>query len=135
MPTDQFGRALTRLLEGPAGTTATLQNYTDDGTTDAHGDPSRETDGSAVSDVPALFRRVERVRSDIVDNLAGLDSSVDVFIWLPNSYDVREPGEDDGSGGTYRYPTRLTDDRTGRDYDVVSKWDEGDQYRVAAKEV
>lgn len=117
------------MMDGPIATTATLQNYTDDGTTDKHGDPTREADGSAVNDVPALFRRVDRIRRELIASAAGLDSSVDVFIWLSNDEDIREAGTDG------RYPTRITDDRTGREYDVVSKWDEGDQYRIAAKEV
>lgn len=137
---ERFKRSARRTLER-VGVTATVINYTEetdangDVVYDGHGDPNR-VEESRTAGVPALFRRVERLR-EIDQTLAlGLDSSVDVFVWVPDDTDVREPGEPDGSGGTYRYATRIENEATGRTYDTVSRWDEGiGQFRVSTKEV
>lgn len=141
MPASEtFKRTARRTLER-VGTTATVTNYVEetDGSGnvvyDDHGDPTRTQDNQTTG-VPALFRRVDALREIEQTLPSGLDSSVDVFVWLPDDEDVREAGEPDGSGGTYRYPSRITNEATGREYDVVSRWDEGNgQYRVSTKEV
>lgn len=117
------------MLRGPIGTTATVTNYTDDGTVDKHGDPTREADTTSTG-APVLFRQPPQTEATDQDSPAGTDATYDALVFIPDSYDVHEAGQ--GS----RYPTRITDDDTGRDYDVVGVWDEKNgTYRCAVKEV
>lgn len=123
------------MLRGRIGSTVTITNYTDDGTVDKHGDPERTVD-TTTSDVPALLRQPTQRSATDQDNPAGSDVTFDANIYVPDEYDVHESGAADGSGGSYRYSTRLTDDETGKSYDVVDVWDEKNgTYRCAVKEV
>lgn len=129
MPRDTFKRAVGRMLRGRMGTTATLTNYTDDGTTDEHGDPTRQQDNQSTG-VAAIFRQPQRVTDVERQEGLGLDGSEDVIVWVDDDEDVREAGN-----GT-RYPTRITHGTTGREYDVVNKWDnDAGQIVLSAKEV
>lgn len=130
---ERFKRAARRSLER-VGTTATVTNYTE-GATDEHGDPSRVQENQETG-VPALFRRDARLKDAPEVPIAGMDSAVDVLVWLPDSQDVREPGGADGGGGHHVFPTRITNENTGKRYDVLTEWEEDNgQIRAGCKEV
>lgn len=129
MPRDTFKRALGRLLRGRIGDTATVTNYTDDGTTDDQGDPEKTKD-TETTGVPALFRFATEGEAPPQDAALGSNPDFDVFVWVPDTTDVREPDSDN------RYSTRLTDETTGVEYDVIKRWDEKNgTTRCACKEV
>lgn len=135
MPRDTFARAAARLLRGRIGSTATLTNYTPetdangDVVYDEHGDPTRTVDGETTG-VPALFRQPQATNDVDQDSMGGVNQAFDVLVFVPDSYDVREPGDD------HTYATRITDETNGKDYDVVSVWAEHNgTARLACKEV
>lgn len=130
MPTERFKRAARRLLDGRAGKTATLTNYSQSGTND-QGDPVRDS-GSSETNVSALFRRARgEPRSET--NEVGRNPNVDVDVWVPD--DVTEtpvaPASDD-----VVFPTEITDEVTGDEYEAIRVWDEDNgMYRIAARRV
>lgn len=146
MTRETFKRATRRMLGGRIGDHATVVNYepeTDaDGNIeyDDHGDP-RRNEVSRMTGVDALFRRPGSVDMD-QDNMAGVDQSIDSLVWVVDETDdgtpveVRNAGGPDGSGGTHHYATRLVDESTGREFDVIDAWDEGNgSWRATCKEV
>lgn len=117
MPRDTFKRALDRMMRGRVGDSATITNYTDDGTTDKHGDPTRTEDTKSTG-VPALFRRATEGEAPPQDSAVGAGPDFDVFVWVPDDETVH------GADTDSRYSTRITDETSGAKYDVIKTWNE-----------
>lgn len=120
---DRFKRRTRRVLERH-GRDVTVENFTDDGTTDDHGDPTRTTESTTT--VRAILREPQ-VETQVIRGPDGQEVAVEVEIFLPDSVTVREADDADS-----RYATEITDSADGRTYRTLAVWDEGNgQVRVA----
>lgn len=123
MPNRRFKDATRRVLKH-AGRDVTVTNYTDDGTVDRHGDPTRTVDSETTE--TAILRQPSREELT-VRGPAGNRIAVEVEIFLPDTVTVH-PADEDGN----RYATEITDSATNETYRVVAVWNEGNgQVRVA----
>jgi hypothetical protein len=122
MVSDRFKRHTRRSLQR-LGRPVTVRNYTDDGTTDAHGDPDRSLDAATQTD--AILRQPTEER--VVAGPDGQRVAMDVEIFLPADVTVHAADDDGG-----RYATEIEDSVDGAVYRAVAVWHEGNgQRRVA----
>lgn len=123
MVSDRFKRATRRTLS-TAGREVTVTNFTDDGTTDAHGDPVREVDTTETHD--AILRQPTEELTASGPN--GQQVAVEVEIFLPDTATVHEADADNSD----RYATEITDSIDDETYRALAVWNEGNgQLRVA----
>lgn len=105
------------------GRDVTVTNFTDDGTTDVHGDPDRTVDTTTT--VEAVLR--QPTEEIVAAGPDGQQVAVDVEVFLPDTVTVHEADDDDN-----RYATEIEDSANGEVYRALSVWPEGNgQVRVA----
>lgn len=124
MPRDTFNRAVLRMIDGQMGSTATVTNYVEktdgSGNTvyDGHGDPERSED-SKTTGVPAVFRRPSNEPLIEETSQAGAGKTYDMVVWVKD-----ENVSLHGADADRRFATRLTDESSGREFDVLLSHDE-----------